>query len=145
MTNVSDERRAELLALAEPDEVQELAECCLSEGPEPSLVRNPEVGLVMLEVREPIEQIRFHLGEVLVARAEVEFQGFAGWCMRMDDDVRSALAGAICDAQAQAGGHLAAAVEELCTSVARRARDAVEREWRELAPTQVHFEELDRI
>jgi len=69
--------------------------------------------------------------------------GHRGWCMRLGRDRLAALAGAVCDAVANAGGPLAHDVAELC----RRARDAQAtadaETWADLAPTTVAFEELD--
>lgn len=139
----SAERRAELLALAEPDTVVALAERCVESGSTPVVITGPEVGMVMLTVREPIAQERFHLGEVLVTRAEVEVDGVRGWCMRLGDDRMAALAGAICDAEVESGRPLGVEVLELCALVERADADDRQREWDELGPTEVRFDELD--
>ena len=63
--------------------------------------------------------------------------------MRMGDDRASTLAAAICDAEAEADGPAADAVERLVA--ATRAQLDAERaeEWTELEPTIVAFEEMD--
>jgi alpha-D-ribose 1-methylphosphonate 5-triphosphate synthase subunit PhnG len=134
--------RAELLAVADAAEVVTLAESCLVEFGDPVLLGPPEVGLVVMQVREPVCAERFHLGEVVVTRAEVEIAGARGWAMRLGDDRVATLAAAVCDAVAAAGGALAADVEQLCaaTQLRRAERQAVE--WDAIAPTIVSFEEL---
>lgn len=137
------EHRCELLAAAEPTELVALADRCLDDGSEPTLLVGPEVGLTMLEVREPVCGDRFYLGEVLVTRAEVELGGSRGWAMRTGDDRAAALAAAICDAEVEAGRDRADEVDDLCRRTAARAALAAARSWGELAPTEVRFEEMD--
>jgi alpha-D-ribose 1-methylphosphonate 5-triphosphate synthase subunit PhnG len=135
------ERRAELLAASDPIELAALAERCL-ETATPTLVAGPEVGMVMLQVREPVARERFYLGEVLVTRAEVDLDGARGWAMVMGSDRVRALAAAVCDAEAQGGRARAIDVHALCRSTERTATDAEDRERAELAATEVAFEEL---
>ncbi|MER7083169.1 phosphonate C-P lyase system protein PhnG, partial [Saccharopolyspora kobensis] len=92
------EQRAALLAVAEPDELIELADACLATGSAPTVLVAPEVGCVSVQVREPVVRDRFLLGDVLACRAEVELDGSRGWSMRLGDDRAAALAAAILDA-----------------------------------------------
>lgn len=139
--SLSPERRAELLAVALPDQLIALAERCASA--EDLTVVPPEVGTIILEVRDPIAYDRFHLGEVLACRAEVLVEGGHGWAVRLGDDRLATLAAAICDAEADANRPLAAEVDELCRVTEARLRIERSAEWAELAATQVTFEELD--
>lgn len=136
------ESRAELLAQADPGELVELADRCLSDGVELTVLIAPEVGCVTAQVREPVAHERFLLGDVLAVRAEVEMAGHRGWAMRMGADRAACLASAVLDAEVQSGRPCAADVEELCVRVARRIEEAEHAEWAELAPTVVEFEEL---
>jgi alpha-D-ribose 1-methylphosphonate 5-triphosphate synthase subunit PhnG len=136
------ERRAELLARAPAAAVVALADRCVA-GDEITIVAGPEVGMVMMTVREPIARERFHLGEVLVTRAEVELGGHRGWSMRMGDDRLATLAAAVLDAEVAAARPGAADVVELCRLTAAAERDELDAEWDELAPTQVNFDEID--
>jgi alpha-D-ribose 1-methylphosphonate 5-triphosphate synthase subunit PhnG len=143
MSAPAAEWRAELLARADPDALISLAERCLASGPPPTVTVAPEVGTVVLEVREPVAHHRFHLAEVLACRAEVHLAGGRGWAMRLDDDREATLAAAVCDAEVDAGRPLAGDVEHLCRITEDRLRREQEQEWAELAPTEVTFEELD--
>lgn len=139
---LSRARRCELLALAEPDELRSLADACLADGVEVRILVTPEVGVVSAQVREPVAQERFLLGDVLACRAEVELAGHRGWAMRLGDDRAAVLAAALLDAEVQAGRSHAADVDRLCHIVAVRQAEREAREWAELAPTIVEFEEL---
>lgn len=141
-TSIDRERRAELLAGLDPEPLVALADRCL-ERVEPVIVQEPEVGMVMLPVREPVAHERFYLGEVLVTRAEVEIDGHRGWSMRLGDDRAATLAAAICDAVVASDGPEAGDVVELCRWSAEMVAAAERAEWAELSATEVTFEELD--
>ncbi|WIX77745.1 phosphonate C-P lyase system protein PhnG [Amycolatopsis carbonis] len=136
------EERCGLLAEAEPGELRALADACLADGADVRVLLAPEVGCVQTQVREPVAGERFLLGDVLACRAEVELAGHRGWAMRLGDDRAAVLAAAVLDAEVEAGRARAAEVDELCREVARRLVEREEREWAELAPTVVEFEEL---
>ncbi|BBX64252.1 hypothetical protein MSAS_34260 [Mycobacterium saskatchewanense] len=134
--------RCGLLALAEADELRALADACLADGTDVRVLVKPEVGFVSAQVREPVAAERFLLGDVLACRAEVQLAGQRGWAMRLGDDRAAVLAAAVLDAEAEAGRPHAADVDALCRSVVARRTEREDREWAELAPTIVTFEEL---
>jgi len=135
--------RASMLAQADADALAEVADECLVTAPAPQVHHGPDVGTIMLTVREPVETTRFHLGEVLVTRCQVEHRGVTTWAMRMGDDRASTLAAAVCDAEVIAGGPAAGTVERLVTETRRQLDAERAEEWRELEPTIVAFEEMD--
>jgi len=135
-------QRCGLLAEADAEELRELADACLADGAEVRVLVAPEVGCISTQVREPVAGERFLIGDVLACRAEVGLAGHRGWAMRLGDDRAAVLAAAVLDAEAEAGRPMAAAVDELCHTVAHRLADRHDREWAELAPTIVEFEEL---
>lgn len=151
------EQRAEMLAVADPTEIVDLAERALAVGEireELVVIQPAETGMVMLQVREPVCSERFHLGEVVVTRAEVAIGSAHGWSMRLGSDRHAALGAAICDAVAElvaarstgataAVVGVASEVDELCRRTRDQGDTARRREWDELAPTVVQFEELD--
>ena len=106
-STMSPERRCELLAIADRAELIELAESCATSAPAPVVRRAPEIGTILLDVREPIAHDRFHLGEVLACQAEVSVGGAVGWSMRLGDDRLATLAAAMCDATVEAAAPLA--------------------------------------
>jgi alpha-D-ribose 1-methylphosphonate 5-triphosphate synthase subunit PhnG len=138
----SREDRVELLAATDPELLVQLAGACIAECP-PTDVIGPEVGVVVLQVREPVVGDRFNLAEVLVTEAQVVHRDVAGWAMRPGEDREATLAAAILDAEATAGGPMADAVTDLCEGTRHRLAVAEAAEWAELEPTVVRFEELD--
>ncbi len=143
MTTLTRERRAELLALAPEEELVELADRCIAARPDLRVVVAPETGMVMMQVREPVESIRFYVGEVLVTRAEVVLGGERGWGMRMGNSRVAALAAAICDAVAEAGASFGAEVAALCDRTVEQQAEIEAIEWAQLSATAVDFEEMD--
>jgi alpha-D-ribose 1-methylphosphonate 5-triphosphate synthase subunit PhnG len=135
-------RRCELLAAADAQALVDTADACLVDAPDPVALIGPDVGSVVLTVREPVEATRFHLADVLVTRFEVEHRGHRGWAMRMGDDRPGAVAAAICDAERVAQGPHAHLVDELCRHTESRLDADRQREWRDLAATVVTFEEM---
>jgi alpha-D-ribose 1-methylphosphonate 5-triphosphate synthase subunit PhnG len=139
-------RRAELLAIAEENDLIELAERCLQgapdDVPDTIVLEPPTVGTVPLSVREPVVGERFILADVLATQAEVEHRGHRGWAMRLGDNTTATLAAAICDAEAASGAGLADEVELLCRRTERNLAEQAATEWEELARTEVRFEEL---
>lgn len=135
-------QRCGLLARAQAGELRTLADACLADGADVRVVVAPEVGFVSTQVREPVMGERFLLGDVLACRAEVELAGHRGWAMRLGDDRAAVLAAALLDAEAQAGRPMTAEIDALCEAVAAREAQRAAREWAELAPTIVEFEEL---
>lgn len=142
------ELRCELLAATEPARLVALADRCLEAlsvedgGPALDLRSGPAIGTVSLEVREPVLGERFIVGDVLVTSAEVEWRGKRGWATLLGRDRAAALAAAVCDAEAEAGGPLSAEVEALCDETEAALLQAAEEEESELAQTAVRFEEL---
>ncbi|AUA16415.1 phosphonate metabolism protein PhnG [Streptomyces sp. SID8382] len=143
MTHVmSREHRCALLAEAERAELIELADACIADGARVRVLVGPEVGCVTAQVREPVLDQRFLLGDVLACRAEVELAGHRGWAMRLGDDRAAVLAAAVLDAEAHSGRPRATDIDLLCERVAGRRELRESQEWAELAPTVVEFEEL---
>lgn len=111
------------------------------------IVHPPTVGLVMMQVREPVRRERFYLGEVVVTRCEVLVGEIRGWAMVSGENKEAALAAALCDAVTRTTesefAEARTAVEELCRETRERLEGQVRREWTELAPTRVDFEEFE--
>lgn len=140
--SVSVERRVELLARADAGEVIEMAERCLDVLDEPVVLAGPDVGTVMMQVREPVVRERFHIGEVVVTRVEVDLAGERGWAMRPGSDRVAALAAAVCDAAA-ADPRCTSDIDAFCGRIDELLAAEERHEWAELAATEVRFEELD--
>lgn len=139
-------QRTELLARADSAKIRRLAEEFLGQRKiheDLQIINPPEVGMVMMQVREPVCKERFHLGEVVVTRAEVALGSSRGWAMRAGTDRETTLAAALLDACAEYATELSEAVDDLCQQTAERLAQDEQREWTELRATAVNFEELD--
>lgn len=119
-----------------------LASSCLADDPEVIITRPASVGVVVTQVREPVAEQRFILGDVLVCRATVERRGATGWAMRLGGDRMAALAAAILAAEHGAAGPRTAEIETLCAETVERRRAERAEEWERLAPSIVEFEEI---
>jgi alpha-D-ribose 1-methylphosphonate 5-triphosphate synthase subunit PhnG len=133
----------EVLATAEATELMETAEDLIAIFGDPTILTPPETGLVMMVIREPVCEERFHLGEVVVTRAEVTIAGFRGWAMRLGNDRIAALAAAICEAIGRSDLPQRALVDRLCERTASRQAAFLATEWQQLSATEVRFEELE--
>lgn len=91
------------LARTPGDRLIELADRCLEGGEECRVIRPPEVGSVVVQVREPIARQRFFLADMVVTTAQVEFAGVTGWAMRAGEGRHETLAQAICEAELSGG------------------------------------------
>ncbi|MEM8707140.1 MAG: phosphonate C-P lyase system protein PhnG [Actinomycetota bacterium] len=143
MTTSASALRASMLSQADPVALAGVADECLADAPTPQVHHGPDVGTIMLTMREPVETTRFHLGEVLVTRCQVEHRGVTSWAMRMGSDRASALAAAVCQAEVTAAGPAAASVDRLVAETRRQLDAERADEWHELEPTIVAFEEMD--
>lgn len=133
----------EILAAAEAAELTETAENLIAIFGDPEMLTPPETGLVMMVIREPVCEERFHLGEVVVTRAEVTIAGFRGWAMRLGNDRVATLAAAICEAVGRSDLPQKALVDRLCERTASRQAAFLTTEWQQLSATEVRFEELE--
>ncbi len=114
--------------------------------PAPVPVREPQIGTVQIQVREPICLDRFILGDALVTTAEVVVGDTLGWAMRPGADPESAVAAAILDAWLTDDGgsspHVQRVVDELM-ALDKRREEEEDRRLNEIMSTAIDFEELD--
>lgn len=102
----------EILAGASEAEVCALATKALRQrkSAEVTLVNGPQVGLVMVRVRESVADSQFNVGELLATEVQLEVDGQVGYAMVMGDAPRRALAVAVVDAVLRLGGATAVAL-----------------------------------
>ena len=143
MNKLSRGERSELLAATDPDLLTAMGDLCLQGTDNPEIITGPQVGTVVLTLREPIEEKRFHLGEVLATKTEVMHRGTQGGALLMGDNPIASLAAAICDAEIEAGGPYAADVETLLGETTQKIQNQRAAEWQELSETIVNFEAIE--
>lgn len=86
-----------ILAKADPDSVATLAKRLKIEH-KIVLIKEPCKTLTMIQMREPVKQSLFYLGEVIVCEAVVELDGVKGIAVIMGDDTEKVLDMAVIDA-----------------------------------------------
>lgn len=129
--------------MAPPEAVVALADDLIEVHGLPTVITAPEVVLIALDVREPVCQERFRIGDVLATRAEVAYGDCEGWAMRPGDDRAATLAAAVCSAVADHAMTGWDRVDDLCLATAADRERVRRAEWDELLTTVVEFEELD--
>lgn len=91
------------LARADAARLKALAEDILPRLGDPQVLKSG-TGLVMLPLRDTVQGVAFHLGEVLVAEAQIRLPGGAeGYGMVTGHDTERAMAMALLDAALTAG------------------------------------------
>lgn len=70
----------------------------LSKKYEISKVKEPEMGLVMVKVKDGVSQEKFYIGEVLITECSVHLNGSLGMGIIQGDEPRKAYAMAVIDA-----------------------------------------------
>jgi alpha-D-ribose 1-methylphosphonate 5-triphosphate synthase subunit PhnG len=91
-----------ILARADAARLAALAESLLPGLGEVDVIHS-RTGLVMLPMRDTVQGTDFHLGEVLVAEAQIRSGGADGYGMVIGRDLERAMAMAVVDAAAAVG------------------------------------------
>lgn len=108
------------------------------------LIRPPSTGTVQLQIREPICEERFIVGDALVTVADVSVRGSLGWAMRLGSDTHATVAAAIADAYiALVGLENVPAMKDLLLQTKDDIAARETSEWAEISETVIDFEELD--
>lgn len=108
------------------------------------VVRGPLTGLVMMSALDSFE-FPFHVGEVLVTEAEVDYGGCRGWGMVLGDDADRAIARAAVEAiGASPNRALLARVNRLLAAESRKLEARRKRAASLIAATRVDFETMKR-
>lgn len=145
MSSFDRNRRFSILAQATDPATPllDLAERVLAEsGAEVAVVTPPQVGMVMLRLREPTHGTVFNAGEILVTEARVTIGAHDGYTMRLGRAPELTLAAALLDAAVEGAHPLTPAIEVALGACeeAEHARQLAA--WREVAPTRVAFDEM---
>jgi alpha-D-ribose 1-methylphosphonate 5-triphosphate synthase subunit PhnG len=121
--------------------------CALAEkaaaGRETFFLKKPEKTMILTQVREPVRQSLFYLGELLAVHCIVELGGVRGAAVQMGDDFDRAASAAILDAaHSGAFGEFALIEPELLRlEEARRHENA--KQAAAVKETQVRFHALE--
>ena len=144
--SITREEISSLLSSCDSVELVALVDSLINTGVigQIEMVRPPSTGTVQLQVREPICEERFIVGDALVTTAEVSIDGTLGWAMRTGADSGAAVAAAVADAQiARVGLHNIPELSALVMRTKLELLAAEALEWAEISGTVIDFEELD--
>ena len=130
------------LASSDPVSLETLINSLIARGTISNIemIRPPSTGTIQMQVREPICEERFIVGDALVTIAEVSVDGTLGWAMRLGGDANAAVADAHI---ARVGLEGAPELAELVLYTKSEIERADEQEWAEIRETIIDFEELD--
>ena len=135
------EQRAEAISLSDPERLIAIADDLL-QGMDVGVSRGPSVGLLMVRAEEPSQRLPFNFAEVTVSEAEVSVDGTRGYAMVLGLRPEMALAGAIVDAGLETSHPRSEEIELELAMTLEKARTGGRRQWAEVAPTMVRFEEM---
>ena len=142
MDNVEKRRFFRILAHAPREQVAGLARE-IEEHCQVAVLKEPQKTLVMIQVREPVKNSRFYLGEALACEAMVEVDGAKGMAVTLGDDFDKVLDMAVLDAAFNRKLPQCAAIQQELYRLEEEQRRAEEQENGLYHRTQVHFESLD--
>ena len=114
-----------------------------AEGREAALLKGPEKTIVLLQIREPVRQSRFYLGEVLAAHCVVELGGVRGAAVLTGDDLEKARAAAVLDAAHSGGFPGFVLVEGELLRLEEQRKGEAAKEAAEIRKTRVSFQSLE--
>ena len=129
----------DILARARPELLKALAETLLEGMGEISVITN-RTGLVMVPMRDTVENVDFHLGEVLVSEAHIaDAAGYVGYGMVTGRDLERAMAMAVVDLRMAALGEEPTITTFLADERAHQAAEDTAR-MRQVEATRVEME-----
>lgn len=95
-------RLSKILAKTDAAKVRQMAEK-IKNAYGLTVIKGPEKSLTMIQMRDPVQETKFFLGEVIVCEAIVELEGTKGMAVLMGDDFEKVLDMAIIDAACNKG------------------------------------------
>lgn len=112
----------------------------IQEKKEVVIVKSPEKVLAMVKMREPVKEMKFYVGEVIVTETTVSVDGVTGHAVAMGDDFDKTLSMAIIDS-AYNGGFFEK--EGVLLELEKEQRLKEEKENAMFMKTMVNFNSMD--
>lgn len=104
------------------------------------IVKSPEKVLAMVKMREPVKEMKFYIGEVIVTETTVSIDGVTGHAVAMGDDFEKTLSMAIIDSACNGGFF---EKEELLFELEKEQKIKEEKENAMFMKTMVNFNSMD--
>jgi alpha-D-ribose 1-methylphosphonate 5-triphosphate synthase subunit PhnG len=131
-----------ITAFADLSLLQSLAEKAVA-GKKILLLKEPEKTMILIQIREPVRQGCFYLGEALAAHCIVEVDGVRGAAVQMGDDLKRAEVSAILDAAHSGDFAGFSQVEEELLRLDEERKRSLAKEAGLVKETQVKFHVLE--
>lgn len=131
------EARLEALARASAGDLERLADRILAGGAAVVVLAGPEVASAPLRLPVPGTASTFVVGRTVLTTCAVALDGTRGDGVVQGRALRAALAAAVCDAEAERGGPLAADVAHLARGARTARGSALAEEGRRVALTRL--------
>lgn len=128
-----------ILAKADQEIVKQMSEK-IQKNHSVTMIKEPGKTLTMIQMREPVKQSLFYMGEVIVSEAVVELEGVRGMAVTMGDDTEKVLHMAIIDAAVNRGVFTG---EDALLTLEQEQTDFVLRENAMHLKTMVNFNSMD--
>lgn len=128
-----------IMSKAERSVIIELAEEIKKEH-EVVIVKAPEKVLAMVKMREPVKEMKFYIGEVIVTETTVSVSDVTGHAVAMGDDFEKTLSMAIIDSACNGGFFKK---EELLLKLEKEQKIQEEKENAMFMKTMVNFNSMD--
>lgn len=138
---MTSEARLEALGRAPAKELEDLADRILGADVAVAVVVGPQVLTAPLRLPVPGTGGTFVVGRAVLTACAVTLDGTRGDGVVQGRCLRAALAAAVCDAEAERGGPLAASVEQLVRSAEVTRDGALAEEERRVALTRLDAQE----
>ncbi|MDR1317285.1 MAG: phosphonate C-P lyase system protein PhnG, partial [Spirochaetales bacterium] len=131
-----------ITAFARADDLRPLAQKAAA-GKNVAVLKEPEKTMVLLQVREPVKQSCFFLGELLAVQCTVEVDGARGAAVQMGDDLSKVLDAAVLDAVHSGGCEAFAAIEPGLLRLEEERKQEEARQAAQVRRTRVRFHVLE--
>ena len=128
-------------AFIEREALRSLAEKAAA-GKEVIFLKKPEKTMVFMQVKEPVRQSLFYLGELLAVHCIVELAGVRGAAVLMGDDLGKAESTAILDAAHTGGFAEFAGIEQELLRFEEIRKEQISKQASAVRETQVRFHAL---
>ncbi|MGB9858751.1 MAG: phosphonate C-P lyase system protein PhnG [Moorellaceae bacterium] len=132
-----------ILHKVDNDILRTLARNVLGTVPEIKVIKPPQVGLLMMRVRETVENKPFNVGEVLVTECTVALGETTGWGCCLGDEPERAYHLAVLDLALQLGVGPVDRIEAALLAEEKRIQQEERAEWVNMARSKVQFEVLE--
>ena len=134
----------QILGGVEIDRLAELADR-IARDSRVEVTKPASTSLVMVGVRESVQQVPFYLGEILISQCVVTVDGAVGYGFAMGEDLERAYCIAVLEAGLSGRHRLAPVVTEFLAQQTDRQKTEHRRDYGAILQTRVRFESMEEV